>query len=296
MRSRASSTSIVSLLAVALSVGCAGHGFGGPGGESAGRSAASSAATSGTASEPADAVHRIVESGRLRVGLSGAQPPLNMKDREGELVGLDVDLALALADAMDLELELIERPFAELLPGLAAGDFDLVISNMTITPARNAQVAFAGPYLISGATLLTRKELAEVFESDDAIDSAERTFGVRSGSTSEALLRDAYPKAKVIAVDDPATLIPRIQKGELDGLLSDLPYVRFMLARNPDAGLAEVGTPFTTEPIGIALDPGSPLLVNLVQNYLNTLEYTGLLIQMKTYWLNGGKWTAEIAE
>jgi polar amino acid transport system substrate-binding protein len=203
---------------------------------------------------------------------------------------------MALADAMDLELELIERPFAELIPGLEQGDFDLVISNMTITPARNAEVAFAGPYLISGATLLTRKELAPTFESDDAIDSAERTFGVRSGSTSEALLRDAYPKAKVVAVDDPATLIPRIQKGELDGLFSDLPYVRFMLARNPDAGLAEVGTPFTTEPIGIALDPGSPLLANLVQNYLNTLEYTGLLIQMKTYWLNGGKWTAEIAE
>lgn len=291
MRSRASSTAIVSLLAVALTVGCAGHGFGGRSGGASGAAASSTAAP-----EPADAVHRIVASGRLRVGLSGAQPPLNMKDRQGELVGLDVDLATALADAMDLELELIERPFADLIPGLERGDFDLVISNMTITPARNAEVAFAGPYLISGATLLTRKELAATFESDDAIDSAERTFGVRSGSTSEALLRDAYPKAKVVAVDDPATLIPRIQKGELDGLLSDLPYVRFMLARNPDAGLAEVGTPFTTEPIGIALDPRSPLLVNLVQNYLNTLEYTGLLIQMKTYWLNGGKWTAEIAE
>ena len=69
-----------------------------------------------------------------------------------------------------------------------------------------------------------------------------------------------------------------------------------MLARNPDSGLAEVGSAFTTEPIGIALDPDSPLLGNLVQNYLNTLEYTGLLIQMKTYWLNDGKWTREVAQ
>lgn len=284
---RTSRSLVAALLAVFLLGGCFGHGLGSrSGGDAAGQ----------PSEGREDAVHRIVESGRLRVGLSGAQPPLNMKNREGKLVGLDVDLAMALADAMDLELELIERPFADLIPGLERGDFDLVISNVTITPARNAEVAFAGPYLISGATLLTRKELVETFESDMAIDSPERTFGVRSGSTSEALLRDAYPKAKVVAADDPATLIPRIRSGELDGLFSDLPYVRFMLARNPDSGLAEVGSPFTTEPIGIALDPDSPLLVNLVQNYLNTLEYTGLLIQMKTYWLNDGKWIKEVAE
>jgi len=267
-------------LALGLLGGCAGHGFG----------------TRGKSAGEVDAVHRIVESGRLRVGLSGAQPPLNMHDRKGKPIGLDVDLAVALADAMGLELELIERPFAELLDGLQDGEFDLVISNMTITPARNAVAAFAGPYLISGATLLTRKELAETFASDAAIDSPERTFGVRSGSTSEGLLREAFPKAKVVAVDDPATLVPRIRSGELDGLFSDLPYVRYVLARNPDAGLAEVDSPFTTEPIGIALDPSSPLLANLVQNYLNTLEYTGLLLQMKTYWLTEGEWTSQVAE
>lgn len=266
--------------ALGLLGGCAGDGFGMRRG----------------AADESDAVHRIVESGRLRVGLSGAQPPLNMHDRNGKPIGLDVDLAIALADAMGLELDLIERPFAELLDGLEAGDFDLVISNMTITPARNAVAAFAGPYLISGATLLTRKELAATFESDEAIDSPERTFGVRSGSTSEGLLREAFPRAKVVAVDDPATLIPRIRSGELDGLFSDLPWVRYVLARHPDAGLAEVDTPFTTEPIGIALDPSSPLLANLVQNYLNTLEYTGLLLQMKTYWLTEGEWTSRVAD
>ena len=243
-----------------------------------------------------DAVHRIVASGVLRVGMSTEQPPLNMKDREGQPIGLDVDLATALADSMGLELALIERPFAELLVGLRAGDFDLVISNMTITPTRNAEVAFAGPYLISGATLLTRKELVSDFESDEAIDSRERTFGVRSGSTSEAILTQAFPEARAVAVDDLASLVPKVVAGELDGIFADMPWVRFVLARNPDAGLAEVATPFTTEPIGIALDPDSPLLANLVQNYLNALEYTGMLMRLKAYWLNDGEWTSRVAE
>ncbi len=241
-----------------------------------------------------DCVHRIIESGQLRVGISGLQPPLNMKNKAGELVGLDVDLAQALADAMNLELVLIERPFAELLDGLASSDFDLVISSLTITPARNARVAFAGPYMISGASLLTRKQLVGDLGGIDSLDSAERTWATLEGSTSEALIREAFPKAKLVTTDDLPSIVSQIQSGEIDGIIADLPYVRFELARHPDAGLAVLPKPFTTEPLGIALPPNSPLFANLVQNYLNTLQYTGQLIQMKARWLNGGDWLSEL--
>jgi polar amino acid transport system substrate-binding protein len=241
-----------------------------------------------------DGVHRIVASGQLRVGVSGSQPPLNMKNRAGELVGLDIDLARALADAMDLELVLIQRPFADLLTDLANNDFDLVISSLTITPARNARVAFAGPYLISGATLLTRESRVGEFQAAGALDSADRTWGALAGSTGADLVRDAFPKARLETTDDLGSLVPRIESGEIDGLIADLPYVQFILARNPDSGLAVLPPPFTTEPLGIALPAGSPLFANLVQNYLNTLEYTGALMQMKARWLNGGEWLSEI--
>jgi polar amino acid transport system substrate-binding protein len=241
-----------------------------------------------------DSVHRIVESGQLRVGTSGRQPPLNMKDKSGALIGLDVELAQALADAMELELMLIEKPFGQLLSGLENNEFDLVISSMTITPARNARVAFAGPYMISGATLLTREEMIEEVADVNSLDSRDRTWGVLKGSTGEALVRDAFPNAMVITSDDLPSLVPKISAGEIDGIFSDLPYVRFELARHPEDGLAVLPTPFTTEPLGVALPANSPLFANLVQNYLNTLEYTGLLIQMKARWLNGGEWLSEI--
>ncbi len=217
-----------------------------------------------------------------------------MKNKAGKLVGLDVDLARALADAMDLELVLIERPFAELLSGLVQGDFDLVISSLTITPARNARVAFAGPYMISGATLLTRAELVEDLDKIEGLDNADRTWGALAGSTGEELIREAFPKAQLVTTNDLPTLVTQVENGKIDGLISDLPYVRFELARHPDAGLAVLPTPFTTEPLGVALPANSPLFANLVQNYLNTLEYTGLLIRMKARWLNGGDWLSEI--
>jgi ABC-type amino acid transport substrate-binding protein len=53
-------------------------------------------------------------------------------------------------------------------------------------------------------------------------------------------------------------------------------------------------TPFTTEPLGIALPPDDPLFVNLVQNYLTTLDNTGILVQLKAKWFTNGAWLSEL--
>ena len=69
-----------------------------------------------------------------------------------------------------------------------------------------------------------------------------------------------------------------------------LAFVQYVIARNPEHALASLPAPFTTEPLCVALPPGSPLFANLVQNYLNTLDYTGQLMQMKARWLSAGDW------
>jgi polar amino acid transport system substrate-binding protein len=90
---------------------------------------------------------RIVESGELRVGTSGAQPPFTVKSKDGSLIGYEVDVAKLLANAMNVELKLVEMPFNELLAALDAGKVDVVMSGMTMTPERNLKAAFVGPWL-----------------------------------------------------------------------------------------------------------------------------------------------------
>lgn len=231
----------------------------------------------------------ILERGTLRVGMSGTQPPLNMKDAEGMLIGLDVDLAQALADAMKVDLELVELPFAELIDALEFGDVDLVVSSLTITPARNARVAFAGPYLISGSSLLTRASLVAELDSVEALNQPERSWAALEGSTGAELIVEAFPLARFVSILDSEDAVRRVAAGELDGLVGDLPLVEFMVARHAELGLASL-PPFTTEPIGIALPPDAPLFANLVQNYLNTLRTTGRLMQLKARWMGAGEW------
>ncbi len=91
----------------------------------------------------AQVLERMVESGTLRVALSGNQPPFNTKNRSGDLMGLEVDLANMLGDAFGLRVEFVIKPFPELLPALKASEVDMVMSGMAITPSRESS-----PFLV----------------------------------------------------------------------------------------------------------------------------------------------------
>jgi polar amino acid transport system substrate-binding protein len=239
-------------------------------------------------------IDRILANGELRVGLSAAQPPFNMKNRRGEVVGLDVDIVRALADAMGVKLRLVERPFAELLPGLEKGDVDLVISGVTITPERNARVAFAGPYFISGKAVLSKSEAIAGAADVAALDASGRTYVALAGSTSESFVKSSMPRARLVTAPDYDTAVRMVIDGHADGLVADLMICMLSVWRNPNAGLSASKMSLTAEPLGIALPADDPLFVNLVQNYLTTLEYTGLLTQFKARWLNDGSWVPEL--
>ena len=239
-------------------------------------------------------IDRVLASGELRVGLSGAQPPLNMKDREGNVIGFEADLATTLANSMGLEVRFAVIPFGELLDALERGEVDLVASGMTITPDRNARVAFAGPYLVSGKSLLTKSEALSNADSVSVLDDAERTYAALAGSTSEDFVKGMLPNAKLTATQDYDSAVKMVIDDEVDALVADFPICALSVLRYPDAGLSRHHTPFTIEPLGIALPADAPLMTNLVQNYLHTLNDTGILTNLKAKWFSPGDWIDEL--
>lgn len=252
-----------------------------PGGRSA--SGASDARLSG-----------ILASGVLRVAVSPDRPPLVLKNRSGATVGFDVDIVQALATAMGLELRLVEVPFAELIQSVESGRADLAISALTMTPERNARVAFAGPYFVSGMSVLSRSRAITDVENPAALDLVERRYAAVAGSTSAKFIGDVLPRAQLINVADYDSGIRMVIDGKADALFADHLVCSAAVWRHPQAGLSALATPFTVEPLGIAVPPDAPLLLNLVQNYLTTLDHAGLLAGYKAKWLADGRWIAEL--
>jgi ABC-type amino acid transport substrate-binding protein len=81
-----------------------------------------------SASSPSPVIDRIVQSGELRVGTSGTQPPLSATAKDGSLMGFDIEIANAMAKAMGVKLTLVPMDFADLLSAVQKGDVDMVLS------------------------------------------------------------------------------------------------------------------------------------------------------------------------
>jgi polar amino acid transport system substrate-binding protein len=241
-------------------------------------------------SSPAPVLDRIEQRGEIVVGTAGSMPPLNMTTREGEVIGLEIDLARYLADSLGVKLNLQVMPFKELLPALESGKIDVIVSGMTITTARNSKVAFVGPYLISGKGILTKTATLANIESPSEIDQPQFTITALEGSTSQAFVQAVLSNAQFIPADDYITAVQMVRDGRADIMLADHPICIVSVARYPGDDLFTIISPFTYEPIGIALPARDPLFVNLVENFLATLEGSGALDNLKERWFQKGDW------
>jgi polar amino acid transport system substrate-binding protein len=239
-------------------------------------------------------IARIVKSGVLRVGMSGGQPPLNVRNKQGQIIGLEADLAQILASTMGVEAKLVAKPFSQLLPALEAGEVDLVMSGLTITPERNLRFAFVGPYFVSGKAILTNSTALAKAEGASDIDDPGIKLAALEGSTSQDFVQAFVPKAELVKAKDYDEAVDLVIHDKVDALVADYPICVLSVFRHPDKGLATLVSPLTVEPIGVALPPNDPLFVNMIQNFLNLLEGTGTLDTLKEKWFSDGSWIGEL--
>jgi len=263
---------LVSILALAFFTGCAQMQQG----------------SSGTSASPV--LDRIQQRGELIVGTMGNMPPLNMTAKDGEIFGLEPDLARMLAEAMDVKVKFVTKPFNELLPALQTGEVDMVLSGMTITPERNRKVAFIGPYFISGKAFLTKaKTIAYADEAADANNPNTKIVALR-GSTSQAFAETYLDKTTLFTTGTYDEAVDMVLQDKVHAMIADYPICVVSVFRYPEAGLLSVVTQLTYEPIGIAIPANDPLLMNWTYNTLNNIEGSGILDELKLKWFAEGDW------
>jgi polar amino acid transport system substrate-binding protein len=248
------------------------------------------AATEGQAGET---LRRVVDFKTLTVGMSGNQPPMNAVSRDGNLMGFDVDLAKALANAMRVRLSIEVMPFAELMEALDEGRVDMVISGLAITPERTEQAFFIGPYMMSGKSILTRKDVVQKF-AEGNLNRDDIRLAALKNSTSAMFIQEAAPQAELVAVETTDAAVDLIRNGKVMGMVADMPACALAILRYPDAGLVTLEQPLTVEPIGIAVKGDDIQFLNLVENYLRAYERTGLVTELRKKWLESSAWIAAL--
>jgi polar amino acid transport system substrate-binding protein len=235
-------------------------------------------------------IDRILKKGDLVVATTSDYPPLTAKTKEGEFIGLDMDIVRALAQALGVRLKIRQMPFERLVPAAAAGEVDLAIGGIGVTPRRNAKVYFAGPYFVSGQTLLATEKVGAGIKGLGDVNQPEFTIAVAKGTTSEQAARQIMRQAKIVAADSADQALEMVLSGEVKAMVADYPYCAVAVFRNPEAKLGTLEKPFTFEPLGIALPPTDPQWDNLVTNFLFNMEGGGRLNFLKNRWFKSPSW------
>ena len=246
------------------------------------------------AAQAGKVLDRILQRRELRVGLDPTFPPLEALTKKGRLIGFDVDLAQLLASGLGVRLKLVQVPFKDLLPALRQGRLDMVISGLTITARRNRRVVFLGPYLMAGQTILIHHKMADRIRGPEDLNQPGITVVVPRDTTAEEVVRRLMPKARVLTTRGEMRAVKKLLKGQAQALVADLTFNSLMAFRYRSRGIIHLDTPFTFEPLGIAIAQGDPDLANWLHNQLFLLRGSGTLDRLGEKWFHDPTWIEKL--
>ena len=242
------------------------------------------------ASAPAGPVmDRILKNRELVVGTTGTQPPLNVTTKDGQIIGLDADIAKGIANSMGVEVRFKPMPFSELLPALNADKVDIILSSMTMTPKRNLKVTFIGPYYISGKGMLAKTQTIASLQAADSLNDPQFKVAALKASTSQAFVENTAPQATLVPAKSYDEALGLLFEDKIDVIIADYPFCAFTAFRHKEKGLVAGKAPLTFEPLGIAVKEDT-LLINWLTNYMNMLDGSGQLKKLNNRWFKSSSW------
>lgn len=237
----------------------------------------------------------IKKRGAIRIGMS-TFVPWAMRDKNGELIGYEVDVAKRLAEDIKVKAEFVPTAWDGIIPALLAGKFDLIIGGMSITPERNLTVNFSLPYANSGIHMVANKELAAGFNSLAAFDKADVVLAARRGATPATAAKRLMPKATLRLFDEDALALQEVLNGKAHAFVTSTPTPAFEALKHPDKLFLPIPEPFVQGAEGFALRKGDPDALNFFNNWILLRQQDGWLKERHDYWFKTRDWASRVAE
>ena len=239
-------------------------------------------------------LEEIKKRGSLRVGMS-TFVPWAMRDKQGNLIGFEIDVATKVAEDMEVKIEFVPTAWSGIIPALLAQKFDVIIGGMSITPGRNLTVNFTAPYAHSGQQMVANKALADGFMLDQFNDSSV-TITCRRGATPCNVAQNQFPKASVARFDDDAQAFQEVVNGNAHAMISSAPKPRFWMSRYPEKLFMPTEENLTTGDEAFALRKGDPDAMNFFSNWILVNTSNGWLKERHDFWFTTQTWAEQVAE
>lgn len=212
---------------------------------------------------------------KIVVGTKYDQPGFGLKNPDGTMSGFDVDVARYVAKELgysDDQIEWKESPSAQRETLIANDQVRYIVATYSITDKRKEKIAFAGPYLLTGQSLLVRADNTDITGAE-SLENNKKLCSV-TGSTPAQRIKDKYPGVQLQQYDTYSACVEALRNGAIDAVTTDEVILAGYAAQSPGA-LKIVGAPFSEERYGIGLKKGDTELCTKITDALKKMESEG---------------------
>ncbi|ANP78063.1 transporter substrate-binding domain-containing protein [Vibrio sp. 10N.222.51.C8] len=238
---------------------------------------------------------KINERGSLRVGMS-TFVPWAMRNKQGDLVGFEIDVAKRLAEDSGWKVEFVPTAWDGIIPSLLSNKFDVIIGGMSITEARAKSVLFTEPYSHSGVQLAANKELAEGYTQISDFDSRRVKIAARRGAFTVQVARETFPKAKVLQFDDDAQAFQEVLNGNAHAVIASSPKPEHEAIKNADTLFIPFEERLSKGNEAFAVRLGETDKTEFFNEWIKARTEDGWLKERYEYWFSTLDWQDQIAQ
>jgi len=231
---------------------------------------------------------KILDRGKLIVGTAPGYFPFEMIDDQGDVMGFDIDIAKAIAEKLDVELEVKNFQWAGVIPAIQSRKVDMIIAGMTITPERALKVTFSESYFDTGLAMLVNKENSEV-ESWSDLDKDSMKIGVCLGQTSDFYAEQFFENAEIRKYQGSERLAMAVTSGKVDAGIHDEPWVLIYAKKNPK-NIFALTESRAKQSLGFALPKNDLVFKTWLDSFLTYYRQTPEYQQAYNYWFVDMPW------
>lgn len=207
----------------------------------------------------------------LTMATNAEFPPYEYKEGDN-VVGIDAEVAQAIADKLGMKLEIVDTKFDAIIPGVQSGKYDMGMAGMTVTPEREQSVAFSDSYA-TGIQSIIVKQGSAIKSVDDL--SEKTKIGVQLGTTGDIYAKDDFGDEAVQEYDKGADAVQALIAGKIDCVIIDNEPAKSFVAANE--GLEILKTSYAEEDYAICFKKDNTELQTKVNDALKELIADGTL-------------------
>ncbi|MCW8995648.1 MAG: transporter substrate-binding domain-containing protein [Psychromonas sp.] len=237
----------------------------------------------------------INQKGILRVGMS-TFVPWAMRNKQGELIGFEIDVAKRLAADSGWQVEFVPTAWDGIIPALLAKKFDVIIGGMSITKERAKSVLFTVPYSHSGVQVAANKKLAKGVTQLRELNSRKVKIAARRGAFTVQIARETFPKARILQFDDDSQAFQEVLNGNAEAVIASSPKPEFEVIKHHDLLFLPFHERLAKGNEAFAVRLGEEDKQKFFNNWIKARTEDGWLSERYEYWFSTLDWQSQIAQ